>query len=213
MYDPARRGTSSRSNLGLLAPLGIRDVVPEFPIEHVESRRRERRGSAARAAATRCSIRARRGRTSDGRRRGLAAWRCALRDRHGLTSVVLWGPGEEPLAGEVVAASERRRDPVAATRRIADLVALSRGAALMVSGDTGPGAHRRRRRHADRRHLRADAAVAQRSVVARRCHRVARRGLPVPSSPPLQAADDVPARHPGGRGARGDRASVCAAYS
>jgi lipopolysaccharide heptosyltransferase I len=60
-----------------------------------------------------------------------------LRDVRGLPSVVLWGPGEEALADAVVAASQgaARRAPSTA---IADLVALARAAALIVSGDTGP---------------------------------------------------------------------------
>ena len=74
--------------------------------------------------------------------------------------------------------------------------------AVMVSGDTGPIAHRGGGRHADRRHLRADAAGAQRPLVAGRRDRVARRRLPVPSPAPLPAADDVPARHCGCRRAR-----------
>jgi lipopolysaccharide heptosyltransferase I len=64
----------------------------------------------------------------------VARW---LRERHGLVSVVLWGPGEADAAGAAVAAS-------AGTARLApetslpDLVALARGARLMISGDTGP---------------------------------------------------------------------------
>jgi lipopolysaccharide heptosyltransferase I len=60
-----------------------------------------------------------------------------LADRHGLRSVVLWGPGEADLAEAVVRAA-----PDAAVRapetRLPDLVAIARGASLMVSGDTGP---------------------------------------------------------------------------
>jgi lipopolysaccharide heptosyltransferase I len=60
-----------------------------------------------------------------------------LRNRHGLTSVVLWGPGEGPLAQAVVAASD---DAAVATpeAKVSDLVALAREARLIVSGDTGP---------------------------------------------------------------------------
>jgi heptosyltransferase I len=50
---------------------------------------------------------------------------------------VLWGPREEPLAQEVVAASDGAAILTPQTT-IADLVALGRGAMLMVSGDTGP---------------------------------------------------------------------------
>ena len=52
-------------------------------------------------------------------------------------SVVLWGPGEETLAAEVVAGANGAA-VLSARTAIADLVALARRAALMVSGDTGP---------------------------------------------------------------------------
>lgn len=64
----------------------------------------------------------------------LAAW---LRDVHGLYSLVLWGPGDEPLADAVAAASDGAASRAPATS-LADVVALSRQAALMLSGDTGP---------------------------------------------------------------------------
>jgi lipopolysaccharide heptosyltransferase I len=60
-----------------------------------------------------------------------------LRDTTGLRPLVLWGSREAPLADAVVSASGG-----AATRApetsLADLLALSRDAALMISGDTGP---------------------------------------------------------------------------
>jgi lipopolysaccharide heptosyltransferase I len=124
------------TNLGLLEPLGIRVTMPEFPIEPVES-----------VAATEVAER------TDGRYALLnpgAAWptkrwpparlaavAAALRAAHGLTSVVLWGPGEEALARDVVASSAGAA-MLSPRTSIADLVALSRGAALFVSGDTGP---------------------------------------------------------------------------
>ena len=60
-----------------------------------------------------------------------------LRDVRGLRSVVLWGPGEAPLAQAVVDASDGAAI-LAPPTRIADLVRLSRAAAVVVSGDTGP---------------------------------------------------------------------------
>ena len=60
-----------------------------------------------------------------------------LRAQHGVRSVVLWGPGEEALAAAVVAAADGAA-VLSPTTTVADLVALARGAALMVSGDTGP---------------------------------------------------------------------------
>jgi lipopolysaccharide heptosyltransferase I len=60
-----------------------------------------------------------------------------LQQRHGVRSVVLWGPGEEPIARAVVSGSSGAAI-VAPPTRLPDLVALARGARLMVSGDTGP---------------------------------------------------------------------------
>lgn len=60
-----------------------------------------------------------------------------LRRTFDLPSVVLWGPGEQPLAAAVVAASDGAAIEAPPTS-IADLFAISRAAALLLSGDTGP---------------------------------------------------------------------------
>jgi lipopolysaccharide heptosyltransferase I len=60
-----------------------------------------------------------------------------LSDVRHLRSVVLWGPGEEGLARAVAAASAGSA-LVAPPTALSDLLALSRAASLMVSGDTGP---------------------------------------------------------------------------
>ena len=56
---------------------------------------------------------------------------------HGLRSLVLWGPGEQPLADAVATASHNTA-VVSPPTTVADLVSLSKVAALMISGDTGP---------------------------------------------------------------------------
>jgi heptosyltransferase I len=61
----------------------------------------------------------------------------ALQQRYGLPSVVSWGPGEEDLARAVAAASGGSAI-LAPPTGIGDLLAIARGAALAVSGDTGP---------------------------------------------------------------------------
>jgi heptosyltransferase-1 len=136
LYDPRETRHVVDINLGVLTRLGITAPAREFPIEDVDS-------DAARSA-----------RELTGGRYALlnpgAAWpnkrwpaaRLAviateLRARHGLMSVVLWGPGEEALAAEVVAGANGAAI-LSAKTTIADLVALARRAALMVSGDTGP---------------------------------------------------------------------------
>jgi heptosyltransferase-1 len=60
-----------------------------------------------------------------------------LSDVRQLRSVVLWGPGEEDLARAVADASAGSA-LVAPPTALGDLLALSRAASLMVSGDTGP---------------------------------------------------------------------------
>jgi lipopolysaccharide heptosyltransferase I len=67
----------------------------------------------------------------------LAAIARHLRDQHGLASVVLWGPGEADAANAVVGGSGGAAH-LAPPTGLPDLVALARGARLMVSGDTGP---------------------------------------------------------------------------
>jgi lipopolysaccharide heptosyltransferase I len=60
-----------------------------------------------------------------------------LREAHGLTPIVLWGPAEQSLAQSVVDASGGAA-VIAPETQLPDLVALSRAASFMISGDTGP---------------------------------------------------------------------------
>ena len=60
-----------------------------------------------------------------------------LREVRGLAPVVLWGPGEESIARAVVDGSAGAARLAPATS-LGDLLALSRAASLMLSGDTGP---------------------------------------------------------------------------
>jgi ADP-heptose:LPS heptosyltransferase len=61
----------------------------------------------------------------------------AIRERHGLPSVVLWGPGEEGTADDVVKGAGEAAF-LAPPTRLPGLLALARSARLVVSGDTGP---------------------------------------------------------------------------
>ncbi len=143
-HDPGRGGIYARDetrhvveiNLGILRALGLSPGAPEFPIASVES------AAAARVTDT---TRGRYALLNTG-----AAWpnkrwppdrwaalARALHARHGMMSVVLWGPGERPLADSVVASAPGAALPSPETT-IADVVALARGATVMVSGDTGP---------------------------------------------------------------------------
>jgi heptosyltransferase-1 len=136
LYHPRETRHVVDINLGLLARLGITAPAREFPIDAVDS-------AAARTARQLTGDRyalLNPGAAWPNKRwppERLAAIAAALRERHGLMSVVLWGPGEETLAEAVVAAADGAavKSPQTA---IADVVALAREAALMVSGDTGP---------------------------------------------------------------------------
>src|SRR3990167_4661683 len=98
------------------------------------------------------------------------------------------GRARERRRGAAVAEDIDHRPPGAHSRSDADDLGRHRS-----------DPRRRGPRHAHRRHLRPDPPVAQRTVGARRHHHLARRRLPVPSSSPLHARSDVPARHRGAR--------------
>jgi heptosyltransferase-1 len=127
-----------RRNLALLRNLGVNDPTIRFPLADVRSGALDEIHSALGGEHPFALI-------NPG-----AAWpnkrwpperfgevAAFLRDVRGLPSFVLWGPGEEGLAGAVVERSNGAARAAPPTR-LADLVALSRAASLMVSGDTGP---------------------------------------------------------------------------
>lgn len=144
VHDPGRGGIYDRRetrhvvdiNLGVLERVGIRAGAPEFPIAAIDSApaRRAAEQTGGRYALLNPGAAWPNKRWPPERLGALAA---ALRDRDGLMSVVLWGPGEEALARATVAASSGAAVATEPTT-IADVVALARSAAVMVSGDTGP---------------------------------------------------------------------------
>jgi heptosyltransferase I len=134
---PAEGAHVIRQNLHLLQVLGIEDETITFPIADVVSPAVE-------------AVRARVGARPFALINAGAAWpnkrwpvdrfgelATFLREASGLVPVILWGPGEELLADRVIAASENAALAAPPTG-ISDLVSLSRAAALVVSGDTGP---------------------------------------------------------------------------
>jgi ADP-heptose:LPS heptosyltransferase len=136
LYDPRETRHVVDINLGLLSVLGITAPAREFPIGAIDSAAaRSAREQAGGAYALLNPGAAWPNKRWPAER--FAAIATELRARHGLMSVVLWGPGEEALA-KAVAASANGAAIVSAKTTIADLVALARGAVLMVSGDTGP---------------------------------------------------------------------------
>ncbi|HKY21634.1 MAG TPA: glycosyltransferase family 9 protein [Vicinamibacterales bacterium] len=127
-------------NLSALKPLGVRVPDVEFPLE-------DRKPEIA------ADVRGRLGIGSNDRFAIInpgAAWpnkrwppvyfaevARLLATRHDLRSIVLWGPSEEQLAQDVVAASDGAA-AVSPPTTVADLVSLTKAAAVMISGDTGP---------------------------------------------------------------------------
>lgn len=136
LYDPRETRHVVEINLSLLSVLGVPPAPPEFPIDPVDS-------AAARAARQAAGGRyalLNPGAAWPNKRwppERLAAVAIALRERHGLMSVVLWGPGEQGLAQTAVDAAGGAA-LLSPPTTIRDVVALARGAAVMVSGDTGP---------------------------------------------------------------------------
>jgi lipopolysaccharide heptosyltransferase I len=134
----AEGGHVIRKNLRLLRAIGVDDDQIRFPLAEVASpalddlRRRippDRRFALINAGAAWPNKRWPPERFGE-----LASF---LRDACELTPVVLWGPGEERLAGAVIAASSNAAIAAPATS-VPDLVALARASALVVAGDTGP---------------------------------------------------------------------------
>jgi heptosyltransferase-1 len=136
MYDPRERSHVVQMNLGLLTTIGVAVGPPEFPIERVDSEiaraMRERAGNRYALVNPGAAWPNKRWPAA---RYGAVAR--AIEDRHGLKTIVSWGPGEEGLAQEVVRESSGAA-LLSPRTSIGDLLALIRGATLMISGDTGP---------------------------------------------------------------------------
>jgi lipopolysaccharide heptosyltransferase I len=135
--DPGAAAHVTAKNLVLLAPLDVTERTVRFPI-------RIPRTAAATAAMARVTP-GPYGLINPG-----AAWpnkrwpperfgavAAALYRDFGYRSLVLWGPGEQSLAGSVASASQGAAE-VAPPTTIPDVVAIARAARVMISGDTGP---------------------------------------------------------------------------
>jgi heptosyltransferase-1 len=135
--DPGDAPHVIQKGIGLMRAVGVDDQTIAFPLAIPRS-------SAAEAVAARA------GTSGYALINPGAAWpnkrwpperfgavAAAIRERHGLGSVVLWGPGEEAAASAIVAASHGAAEQAPPTT-ITDIVAVAKGASLMVSGDTGP---------------------------------------------------------------------------
>jgi lipopolysaccharide heptosyltransferase I len=124
-------------NLQLLQAVGVNDAVVRFPIADLPSaaldRLRQRLGARPFALINGGAAWPNKRWPAD-RFGQLAAF---LREACGLEPVVLWGPGEEALAKSVIDASSGTAVEAPRTS-VTDLVSLARGAAIVISGDTGP---------------------------------------------------------------------------
>jgi lipopolysaccharide heptosyltransferase I len=136
MYHPRETRHVVAINLGILEPLGITAARAEFPLDAVASAVADRvtEQTGGRYILINPGAAWPNKRWPPARFGAVAA---AIHERTGLTSVVLWGPDERTLADEVVSAAAGSAVASPPTS-VADLVALARGAALLVSGDTGP---------------------------------------------------------------------------
>jgi len=143
-YDPGGAGLYARTefrhvvhlNLGMLERLGVQAGPLEFPIAEVTSPVADeiRLRTGGRYALLNPGAAWPNKRWPPPRFAGLSQ---VLARQMGLSAVVLWGPGEREIAEEIV---DRSAGAAILSPRttIADLVALARGATVMVSGDTGP---------------------------------------------------------------------------
>jgi lipopolysaccharide heptosyltransferase I len=135
--DPGPHAHVVFRNLALLRPLGARDLRPAFPIATPVTPAVEdvshRFGTAGYALINPGAAWPNK-RWPASRFGEVAA---ALARTRGLRSIVLWGPGEEPLARAVAEASGGAAETAPPTD-VVDLFGIARGARLMISGDTGP---------------------------------------------------------------------------
>ena len=134
--DPGAAAHVIQKNLALLAPLGVTDRSVRFPIAIPQipaaARAAEQAGGAYALLNPGAAWPNKRWPTD---RFGAVA--VAIRQEFGLRSIAMWGPGERSLADAVVAASDGAAVAAPETT-IPDIVAMARGARVVVSGDTGP---------------------------------------------------------------------------
>lgn len=135
--DPGDKTHVVFKNLSLLAPLGIRQPRPMFPLVRLGT-------DIVEAARARVGgddyVLINPGAAWPNKRwpaERFGALASAIRGMTGVRSLVLWGPGEEPLATAVVDASGGAAVASPPTS-VVDLFGLAARARLLVSGDTGP---------------------------------------------------------------------------
>ena len=135
--DPGSAQHIIHRNLALLAAVGVQDRGVRFPLAIP---RRETVESVARRFAPDGFVAINPGAAWPNKRwppARFGAVAAAVRRSAGLRSLVLWGPGERPLAQSVVDAAAGAAE-VAPPTSIPEIAGLAREARLMIAGDTGP---------------------------------------------------------------------------
>jgi ADP-heptose:LPS heptosyltransferase len=138
--DPGRAAHVVDQNLALLGQLGMSDRARRFPLAVPASPALDAVAGRVRAEGRAGFALINPGAAWPNKRwrpesfASVAAW---IGEAHDLLPVVLWGPGERPLA-ERAAAGSGGAAMVAPPTGIGDLLALGQRARLMLSGDTGP---------------------------------------------------------------------------
>jgi lipopolysaccharide heptosyltransferase I len=135
--DPGDATHVIYKNLALLAPLHVTDRRVRFPLEIPHTATSEQiidRFGGRDYALINPGAAWPNKRWPPARFGAVAA---AIAREFGWRSLVLWGPGEQEMAHEVVAESGGAAD-ISPPTTITDLVGVARNARLMISGDTGP---------------------------------------------------------------------------
>jgi lipopolysaccharide heptosyltransferase I len=133
----AEGGHVIRKNLRLLEALGIHDDEIRFPLAMIDSTAAAQAMDEAAGAPIALLNPGAAWPNKRWHTTRFAEVASFLREVRGFVPFVLWGPGERALAESVVEFSGGAAR-MAPSTTIADLVALSRIAKLMISGDTGP---------------------------------------------------------------------------
>ena len=173
-----------RKNLHLLRILGIQTDRIEFPIARVPSAVAEtlrEQFAAQKFALINPGAAWPNKRWPSDRFGAVAAF---LREVRGLRSIVLWGPGEESLAEEVVAASGGAA-ALAPPTSIHDISEIARLADLFVVRRYRAAPHRSGRRDAHRRDFWSNRSGPQRSLERGRRNRHALRCVRLSLRSPL----------------------------
>ena len=135
--DPGLATHVIYKNLALLAPLHVTDLRVRFPLEIPRTPTTEQivnRFEGREYALINPGAAWPNKRWPPARFGAVAA---AIEREFGWRSLVLWGPGEQEMAHEVVAHAGGAAE-ISPPTTITDLVGLARDARLMISGDTGP---------------------------------------------------------------------------